>query len=118
FGPPPTLTNLSLTAAPEGTGSITLTLNGTNFAPNSMAQWNGTNLATGLFPGDTGEVFQELIRAVTRLQIIRQSADRDTSSDKDGCLVSKGSTGRNRPGFGPPACVGPRLSAPPSSRPS
>src|SRR5215472_15036106 len=31
-----------------------------------------------------------------------------------GSLVSKCSTGRNRPGFGPPACVGPRLSAPPS----
>jgi hypothetical protein len=49
FGPPstgPTLTSLSSTSATEGTGSVTLTLSGSNFVSNSTAQFNGTSLAT------------------------------------------------------------------------
>jgi hypothetical protein len=42
----PELTSLSTTTAPEGSGSLVLTLNGSNFVPASTAQWNGTNVAT------------------------------------------------------------------------
>ncbi len=44
--PVPTISSLSQTSAVEGSGSILLIVNGTNFVRSSVVQWNGTALAT------------------------------------------------------------------------
>jgi uncharacterized protein (TIGR03437 family) len=44
--PVPTLTSLNPTSAVVGSGAFTLTLNGTNFVPTSVVQWNGQNRTT------------------------------------------------------------------------
>jgi hypothetical protein len=44
--PLPTITSLGPTSGPEGSGSFTLTVNGTNFINSSVVEWNGTNLTT------------------------------------------------------------------------
>jgi hypothetical protein len=44
--PAPTLTSLSQNSAVEGSASILLMVNGTNFVHTSVVEWNGTALAT------------------------------------------------------------------------
>jgi hypothetical protein len=44
--PSPTVTSLSQTSAAAGGAAFTLTVNGTNFTPGSVVQWNGTNQIT------------------------------------------------------------------------
>lgn len=44
--PTPTLTGLSANSAPEGSNSLTLTVNGSNFLSSSVVQWNGAALPT------------------------------------------------------------------------
>src|SRR5262249_61581654 len=44
--PAPTTSGLSSTSAAEGSSTINLLVNGTNFVPASTVQWNGTPLAT------------------------------------------------------------------------
>jgi hypothetical protein len=45
-GTAPALTSLSSTSAPAGSATFSLTLIGTNFASDAVAQWNGVNLQT------------------------------------------------------------------------
>ena len=45
-GPVPTLTNINPTTVFAGSGDITLTVNGTNFLPNSSVQWAGASRTT------------------------------------------------------------------------
>src|SRR5262249_51078526 len=49
--PVPSLTSLSSTSATEGAASLTLTLTGTGFVPNSQVRWNGTALTTTFVSG-------------------------------------------------------------------
>ncbi len=44
--PSPTVKSLSQTSAVAGGAAFTLTVNGTNFTPGSVVQWNGTNQLT------------------------------------------------------------------------
>jgi hypothetical protein len=44
--PPPTLTLLSVSSAPEQSAALTITLTGTNFIPAALGQWDSTTLAT------------------------------------------------------------------------
>ena len=44
--PSPTLTSISPTTVAAGSGSFTITANGTNFSPNSSITWNGSQLTT------------------------------------------------------------------------
>ena len=49
--PQPTLTSLSPSGVTAGSGSFTLTLNGTNFIPTSVVQVNGSNRTTTFVSG-------------------------------------------------------------------
>jgi hypothetical protein len=44
--PSPTLSNISPSSAPAGSGALTLTVNGTNFNRVSVVRWNGADRAT------------------------------------------------------------------------
>jgi FG-GAP-like repeat/IPT/TIG domain len=44
--PQPTTTGLSVTSAVEGSGDVTVTVNGAGFLPSSTVLWNGSTLAT------------------------------------------------------------------------
>ena len=46
------VSSLSSTSIVAGSSSLTLTLNGANFAPNSIVQFNGTNVATTFVNGN------------------------------------------------------------------
>jgi len=46
FSPAPTLSGISPASAPVGSPGFTLTVNGANFVPGSVVQWNGAPLAT------------------------------------------------------------------------
>jgi hypothetical protein len=46
INPPPSISSLSRTTAVEGSAGFTLTVNGSNFAPSSVVDWNGAALST------------------------------------------------------------------------
>jgi YD repeat-containing protein len=49
--PVPSLSSISPTSVGEGSGSVTLTVNGSNFVTNSVVQANGNNLSTTFVSG-------------------------------------------------------------------
>ena len=73
--PPPTIVGMNPSSAVAGSGAFTLTVNGTNFLPSSVIQWNGSARTTAFLSST------QLQAAITSADIAGASMARVTVSN-------------------------------------